>query len=71
MATIYINDTKGPLQINLGDQTYFDLDQQEVTGSFQLAPFRSRILIREDSSSSVFSDGFDTGNTDPWSATIP
>ncbi len=45
LAQLFLNNTKDPLQINLGGSTYLDLDQNLVTGSFTLQPSRSRVLV--------------------------
>ncbi|EDN67742.1 hypothetical protein BGP_3095 [Beggiatoa sp. PS] len=42
---LFINTTAGPTTINLGNATYQDLDGKTVTGSLNLKPFSSQILI--------------------------
>lgn len=45
LAEIFINESKNPSQVDLGASVYLDLDQNTVTGSFTLQPFRSRVLV--------------------------
>lgn len=46
LSRIFYNDTQNPMNIDLGSDLYLDLDQNSVTGSFILAPFTSRVLIK-------------------------
>lgn len=43
---IYVNSTSEPMVVNLGSESYFDLDGNTVSGSFVLAPYSSKILVR-------------------------
>ena len=45
LSRIFYNDTKNVQIIDLGNRKYLDLDQNEVIGIFDLAPFTSRVLI--------------------------
>lgn len=45
LAELFVNDTKDPLMVNLGGSIYLDLDQNAVTGSFVIPPYRSRVLV--------------------------
>jgi hypothetical protein len=44
-SVIFYNDTKVAATINLGHKKYLDLDQNQVIGSLNLAPFTSKVLI--------------------------
>ncbi|MCB0012711.1 MAG: choice-of-anchor D domain-containing protein, partial [Anaerolineales bacterium] len=44
-SRLFLNDTGTPMQIDLGNSLYLDLDQNPVTGSFSLAPYSARVLI--------------------------
>lgn len=44
-SRIFYNASKSPLEIDLGNRLYLDLDQNGVTGSITLAPFTSWVLI--------------------------
>jgi parallel beta-helix repeat protein len=50
---LFYNDSKSDKSINLGTKVYKDIDGNQVTGSFTLKPFTSRILIATDSESVV------------------
>ncbi|CAM2067299.1 putative pectate lyase C [Sulfidibacter corallicola] len=45
LAELFTNETKQTQTISLGGSVYEDLDGNQVAGSFQLAPFSSRVLI--------------------------
>jgi hypothetical protein len=44
-SVIFYNDTNAVKNINLGATTYKDLDQNTVSGTLTLQPYRSKILI--------------------------
>ena len=46
---IFVNSTSQPMTVNLGSQLFRDLDGNPVAGSFILAPYSSKILIRDTS----------------------
>ncbi len=46
---LYYNDTKADKTINLGTKVCKDIDGKQVTGSFVLKPFTSRILVETSS----------------------
>ncbi len=45
--TIIFNSTANPITVNLPPFLYYDLDNNSVAGSFTLAPFASKVLIRD------------------------
>jgi parallel beta-helix repeat protein len=45
--TVFVNNTASPMTVNLPAVLFSDLDNKSVTGSFILAPFSSRMLIRD------------------------
>ncbi|MBN1398737.1 MAG: right-handed parallel beta-helix repeat-containing protein, partial [Bacteroidetes bacterium] len=45
--TIFVNNTASPVTINLPPVVYYDLDNNSVVGSFTLAPFSSKVLIKD------------------------
>jgi hypothetical protein len=45
--TVFINSTAYPLTVNLPSVPFYDLDNNSVVGSFTLAPYSSKILIRQ------------------------
>ncbi|MBN1396637.1 MAG: right-handed parallel beta-helix repeat-containing protein [Bacteroidetes bacterium] len=45
--TMFVNSTASPVTVNLPPFLFNDLDNNSVSGSFTLAPFSSRILIRD------------------------
>jgi len=45
LGEIFLNPTDQTVDVSLGGNTYFDLDQNPVAGTIQLAPFSSRILV--------------------------
>lgn len=45
--TIFVNSTASPVTVNLPPVLYYDLDSNSVIGSFILAPYSSKILIRD------------------------
>jgi parallel beta-helix repeat protein len=45
--TIFTNSTANPVMVNLPPVIFYDLDNNSVAGSFILAPFSSKILIRD------------------------
>jgi parallel beta-helix repeat protein len=45
--TVIINSTASPMTVNLPPVLFLDLDNNSVTGSFTLAPFSSKLLIRD------------------------
>jgi parallel beta-helix repeat protein len=45
--TVFINSTANPVMVNLPSVLFHDLDNNSVVGSFILAPFSSKILIRD------------------------
>ncbi len=67
-SVLFVNDTDAPVNIPLSED-YFALDQSVVTGTLNLAPFSSRILIG--GASVVFADGFESGDTASWSDVVP
>jgi hypothetical protein len=67
-SVLFVNDTDTTVNIPLAED-YFALDQSVVTGSLNLAPFSSRILIS--GANVVFADGFESGDTASWSDVIP
>jgi hypothetical protein len=67
-SVLFVNDTDTTVNIPLAED-YFALDQSVVTGSLNLAPFSSRILIG--GASVIFADGFESGDTASWSAVVP
>jgi hypothetical protein len=67
-SVLFVNDTDAPVNIPLAED-YFALDQSVVTGTLNLAPFSSRILIG--GANVVFADGFESGDTAAWSEIVP
>lgn len=67
-SVLFVNDTETPAAIPLAEP-YFDLDQNVVAGSLNLAPFSSRILIG--GANVIFNDGFESGDTASWSDVVP
>jgi parallel beta-helix repeat protein len=45
--TVFVNSTASPMTVNLPAVLFSDLDNKSVTGSFILAPYSSRMLIRD------------------------
>jgi hypothetical protein len=45
--TIFVNSTANPITVDLPPVVFYDLDSNIVTGSFVLAPFSSKVLIRD------------------------
>jgi hypothetical protein len=45
LSTVFYNATRNPAMIELGDQKYLDLDQNDVLGMVILQPFTSIVLI--------------------------
>lgn len=45
---LFYNDTKKDKTVNLGNKVYKDIDGKQVTGSFTLKPYTSRILVGTD-----------------------
>jgi parallel beta-helix repeat protein len=68
-SEIFINDTGSPMIFNLSGKGYLDLDQQPVTGTLTLGAYSSQILIEDPST--IFVDGFESGDTSAWSRTQP
>lgn len=67
-SQLFVNDMDQPIQVPLlGD--FLDLDQNLVSGSLTLPPFSGRVLIR--SASTIFADGFESGDAAAWSAVVP
>ncbi|NJP04259.1 MAG: hypothetical protein HC837_00825 [Chloroflexaceae bacterium] len=46
LSEIFYNATSAATEVDLGQQAYIDLDQNQVSGSITLQPFTSIILIR-------------------------
>jgi hypothetical protein len=67
VSVLFVNETDSSMAIPLG-QTYVDLDQNPVSGTLDLGPFSSVILI--EAQEIVFSDGFKSGDTTLWSSTV-
>ena len=68
-SEIFVNATAAAVDVDLGGAAYLDLDQQAISGSVALAPYSSRVLVRDDGV--VFADGFESGDTSRWSSTVP
>jgi parallel beta-helix repeat protein len=45
--TVFVNNTGSPMMVNLPPVLFSDLDNNSVTGSFILAPYSSKLLIRD------------------------
>ncbi|MCB1052277.1 MAG: right-handed parallel beta-helix repeat-containing protein [Acidobacteria bacterium] len=45
LGELFSNDSDQVQTVNLGGSVYLDLDQNTVSGSFQLQPYRSRVLV--------------------------
>ncbi|MEM7585472.1 MAG: right-handed parallel beta-helix repeat-containing protein [Acidobacteriota bacterium] len=61
---LFVNDSAAPRTVPLVG-TWLDLDQQPVASPLTLAPYSSRILIRN-GSGLIFADGFESGDTSAW-----
>lgn len=68
VSEILVNATAAAVEVDLGGAAYLDLDQQPVSGSVVLAPYSSRVLVRD--AGVLFVDGFESGDTSRWSNAV-
>jgi hypothetical protein len=68
VSELFVNETESPASIPLGGP-YLDLDQNPVGSPLNLDPFASRVLVADPGI--IFADGFESGDTGLWSATVP